>query len=65
MPDIKTLNGKPLTKTLDGFQLGDLRKLFRYRAASRGVTRTRIEIDDAIWLTLETGKLPDLYRPVA
>jgi len=57
------LNGKPLTTHLTTFQLGDCRKLFRYRAAQRGGAPTSAEIDDALWLCLETGELPPLYQP--
>jgi hypothetical protein len=60
---VTALNGKPLTMYLTPFQLGDCRKLFRYRAGTRGVTPTLAEIDDALWLTLELDQLPDLYKP--
>ena len=58
---VTKLNGKPLTMWLTAFQLGDCRKLFRYRAACHGVTPTIVEIDEALWLALETGELPYLY----
>jgi hypothetical protein len=64
MARIKTLNGKPLTSGLTGHQLGDCRKIFQHRATLRGAAPTQDEIDDAIWQTLETGHLPELYRPV-
>jgi hypothetical protein len=61
---ITKLNGKPLTKgALTGFQLGDARRLFRYRADQRGKDPTQAEIDDALWDTLENGALPQLYKP--
>jgi hypothetical protein len=61
---VTALNGKPLMVWLTTFQLGDARKLFRHRAAQRGATPTVVEIDDAVWLTMATGKLPKLYEPV-
>jgi hypothetical protein len=62
---VTALNGKPMSRLLTNVQLGDCRKLFRGRAASRGVTPTVTEIDDALWLVLETGApLPELYEPV-
>jgi hypothetical protein len=62
---VTALNGKPMSRLLTTVQLGDCRKLFRGRAASRGVTPTVTEIDDALWLVLETGApLPELYEPV-
>jgi hypothetical protein len=59
---ITELNGKALSMWLTPFQLGDCRKLFRYRAAVRGAGPTQTEIDDALWLALETNTLLDLYR---
>jgi hypothetical protein len=61
---VTALNGKPLMVLLTTFQLGDCRKLFRYRAAQRGATPTLTEIDDAVWLALATGTLPKLYEPL-
>jgi hypothetical protein len=62
---VTELNGKPMSRLLTTVQLGDCRKLFRGRAASRGVTPTVTEIDDALWLVLETdAPLPELYEPV-
>jgi hypothetical protein len=62
---VTALNGKPMSRLLTTVQLGDCRKLFRGRAASRGVTPTVTEIDDALWLVLETGApLPELYEPL-
>jgi hypothetical protein len=49
---------------LTTFQLGDCRKLFRDRARRRGAAPTTAEIDDALWTTLETGTLPELYMPI-
>ena len=61
---VTKLNGKPLTKgLLTGFQLGDMRRLFRYRADQRGKQPTQNEIDDALWQTLEKEELPEMYRP--
>jgi hypothetical protein len=37
---VTALNGKPMSRLLTTVQLGDCRKLFRGRAASRGVTPT-------------------------
>jgi hypothetical protein len=57
------LNGKPLTRaTITCFQLGDVRKLFRYRASLRGVPTTTTEMDDALWLLPETGVLVSPFQ---
>jgi hypothetical protein len=62
---VTELNGKPLTEYLTTFELGDCRKLFRYRAKCRGANPTAAEIDDALWLALETDVLPELYAVIA
>jgi hypothetical protein len=62
---VKELNGKPLTAWLTTFQLADCRKLFRHRAATRGSAPSTAEIDDALWLTLETGEIPHPFMPDA
>ena len=57
------VSGVPLTKPLLCLQLGQARKLFRYRASVRGVKPDQEDIDIAIWIALETGMLVVPYGP--
>jgi hypothetical protein len=62
---ISTLAGHPLSKPMLALQLGDCRKLFRYRAAQRGATPTTAEIDEALYRVIVLDEpLPELYAPV-
>ena len=71
MPDLKKrrgyvsiLAGHPLSEPMLALQLGDCRKLFRFRAAQRGATPTTAEIDEALYRVIVLEQpLPDLYAP--
>jgi hypothetical protein len=60
--NITKLNGKPLSRRMHGLMLGEVRRLFRYRAAERGLFPSDTEVDDAIWTTLETGRMPEMFQ---
>jgi hypothetical protein len=52
------LNGRLLTRSLITYsQLYAIRELFRRRAHTRRVKVTTPEVDDALWVLLETGVL--------
>jgi hypothetical protein len=55
---VAMLNGRLLTRSLITYsQLYAIRELFRRRAHTRRVKVTTPEVDDALWVLLETGVL--------
>src|SRR5256885_16748507 len=63
-PDGPHMLKSVLSKHLGNLRLGECRKLFRHRAAKRGVVNLSTEqLDEAIALTVCGYGLPDLFQP--
>jgi hypothetical protein len=55
---VTQLNGRYLRRCLiTDDQLADMRKLFHRRAQVSGLKLTTAQVDDALWVLLETGVL--------